>query len=328
MKKSVKISILIASILSAVGLVVSTVGLFLMGFDFSKLNTMPTQTNTHVVTEEFRSISIQTNTADVVFVFSEEEECKVVCQEPEGLTHSVSVEEGLLEGTLVIKVQDTRKWYDHLGISFGEIKVTVYLPYSLFLGDLSIETNTGDVEIPDFFTVRSVDIVTDTGDVSVGNVNVAGNVSIATDTGDVSLNAVGAFGALRVKTNTGDLDCYGGSAASVVAQTNTGKTELQYLTTEGSMFVSANTGNVLLRNTKVGSKLTVVTNTGGVTFDRSDAALISVTTDTGDVTGSLLSEKIFFANSKTGKIQTPKGMSGGECEITTDTGDIILTIAD
>ena len=328
MRKSVKVSILIASILSVVGLVVSTVGLFLMGFDFSKLNTMPTQTNTHVVTEEFRSISIQTNTADVVFVFSEEEECKVVCQEPEGLTHSVSVEEGLLEGTLVIKVQDGRKWYDQIGISWGEIKVTVYLPYSLFLGDLSIETNTGDVEIPDFFTLRSVDIVTDTGDVSVGNVNVAGNVSIATDTGDISLDSLLTFGALRVKTNTGDVDCIGGFAKSIDAKTNTGTMDFQYVETEGAFFASANTGNILLRATEVGSKLTGVTNTGDVTFDRSDAASISVTTDTGDVTGSLLSEKIFFANSKTGKIQTPKGMSGGECEITTDTGDIILTIAD
>ena len=328
MKKSVKISILIASILSVVGLVVCTVGLFLMNFDFSKLNTMPTQTNTHVVTEEFCSISIQTNTADVVFVFSEEEECRVVCQEPEGVTHSVSVEEGLLEGTLVIKVQDTRKWYDHLGISFGEIKVTVYLPYSQFIGDLSIKTNTGDVEIPDFFTVRSVDIVTDTGDVSVGNVNVAGNVSIETETGDISLDSLLTFGALRVKTNTGDVDCIGGFAKSIDAKTNTGTMDFQYVETEGAFFASANTGNILLRATEVGSKLTGVTNTGDVTFDRSDAASISVTTDTGDVTGSLLSEKIFFANSKTGKIQTPKGMSGGECEITTDTGDIIRTIAD
>lgn len=308
MKKSVKVSILIASILSVVGLLTCAAGLFLMGFDFSKLNTMPIQTNTHVVTEEFHSISIQTNTADVVFVFSEEEECRVVCQEPEGLTHSVSVEEGLLEGTLVIKVQDNRKWYDYIGISFGEIKVTVYLPYSQFIGDLSIETNTGDV--------------------SVGNVNVSGNVSIETDTGDLSLNAIIAFGALQIKTNTGDVDCIGGFAKSIDAKTNTGTMDFQYVETEGAFFASANTGNILLRNTKVGSKLTVVTNTGDVTFDRFDAALISVAIDTGDVTGSLLSEKIFFANSQTGKVQVPKGMSGGKCEITTNTGDIILTIAD
>ena len=179
-----------------------------------------------------------------------------------------------------------------------------------------------------FLSLRSADIVTDTGDVSVGTVNVSGNVSIETATGDISLNSLLTFGALKLKTATGDLDCYGGSAASVVAQTNTGKMEFQYLTTEGSMFASVNTGNILLRNTKVGSKLTAVTDTGDVTFDRSDAALISVTTDTGDVTGSLLSEKIFSATSKTGKIQVPKGMRGGECEIATATGDIILTIAD
>ena len=328
MKKSVKISILIASILSIVGFLVCAAGLFLMGFDFSKLNTMPIKTNTYVVTEEFTNISIQTDTADVVFVFSEEEECRVVCQESERLTHSVSVEESLLEGTLVIKVQDSRKWYDHVGISWGETSVTVYLPYSLFIGDLSVKTDTGDVEIPDFFTLRSVDIVTDTGDVSVGNVNVARNVSIATDTGDVSLNAVGAFGALRVKTDTGDVDCLGVLAERLDAKTQTGNLAFEHVEIKGSFFASTDTGDVLLRATEVGSKLTVVTDTGDVTFDRSDAASISVATDTGDVTGSLLSEKIFFANSKTGKVQVPNCTSGGKCEITTDTGDIILTIAD
>ena len=75
MKKKMKVSILIASILSIVGFLVCAAGLFLMDFDFSKLNTMPIKTNTYVVTEEFTNISIQTDTADVVFVFSEEEEC-------------------------------------------------------------------------------------------------------------------------------------------------------------------------------------------------------------------------------------------------------------
>ena len=242
MKKNVKISILIASILCVAGLLICTAGLFLMDFDFSKLNTLPTKTNTHVVTEEFTNISIQTDTADVVFAISEDDSCYVVCNETEKLTHSVRVE----GDTLVIQREDHRKWYDHIGISIVEYSVTVYLPR---------------------FEYANISIETDTGDVSVGNVNVTENVSIETDTGDV-----------------------------------------------------------LLRATEVGNKLTVVTDTGDVTLDRADASSISVTTDTGDVTGTLLSEKIFFAESDTGDIRVPQSMTGGRCEIRTDTGDIEITV--
>ena len=68
------------------------------------------------------------------------------------------------------------------------------------------------------------------------------------------------------------------------------------------------------------------TETGKVTFDRCDAREISVETDTGRVTGTLLSDKIFFAKTDTGDIEVPKSMSGGKCEIETDTGDIKISI--
>ena len=52
-----------------------------------------------------------------------------------------------------------------------------------------------------------------------------------------------------------------------------------------------------------------------------------MTTDTGEVKGTLRSEKIFFTESDTGKISVPKSVTGGRCEITTDTGDIEIEIA-
>ena len=53
---------------------------------------------------------------------------------------------------------------------------------------------------------------------------------------------------------------------------------------------------------------------------------MSVTTDTGDVKGTLLSDKIFFAETKTGRKDVPKTTAGGKCEIKTDTGDIIISV--
>ena len=42
----------------------------------------------------------------------------------------------------------------------------------------------------------------------------------------------------------------------------------------------------------------------------------------------LLSPKIFFTETSTGKVQVPRSLSGGECGITTSTGDIKLEIAE
>lgn len=61
-------------------------------------------------------------------------------------------------------------------------------------------------------------------------------------------------------------------------------------------------------------------------LDRSDAAEIYVRTDTGDVTGSLLTDKIFFAETDTGDIDVPESVEGGKCKIKTDTGDISIKI--
>ena len=63
-----------------------------------------------------------------------------------------------------------------------------------------------------------------------------------------------------------------------------------------------------------------------MTFEGSDAAEIFVQTSTGDVEGSLLSSKVFIANTDTGKVDVPKSITGGRCEITTDTGDIRISV--
>ena len=61
-------------------------------------------------------------------------------------------------------------------------------------------------------------------------------------------------------------------------------------------------------------------------FDGCDAAEITVKTGTGDVTGTLLSDKVFLTETGTGRIDVPKSTVGGRCEINTDTGDIKIDI--
>ena len=50
-------------------------------------------------------------------------------------------------------------------------------------------------------------------------------------------------------------------------------------------------------------------------FDGSDAAEIFVKTTTGNVTFSLLIDKVFITKTDTGNINVPKIADGGKCEI-------------
>lgn len=88
----------------------------------------------------------------------------------------------------------------------------------------------------------------------------------------------------------------------------------------------ASTGNISLNNVLTNEKFSVKTSTGDVKFDHFDAKEIYIKTDTGNVKGNLLTDKVFITNTDTGNVDVPKTVSGGKCEVVTDTGNIKITI--
>ena len=89
---------------------------------------------------------------------------------------------------------------------------------------------------------------------------------------------------------------------------------------------TGSTGKITLNNVVANDLLQIERSTGDVRLENCDAGEIKIKTSTGDVTGTLKSEKIFFASASTGKVRVPKTASGGICEITTSTGDIEIEI--
>lgn len=280
MKSSEKKWIIIAIILIIIGSLIFVGALAALDFDFSRLNTQKYTTNTYEVNDRFENISVNTDTADITFALSDNNECKVVSNETDKVKHSVTVQ----DDTLIIDTVDTRKWYDNIGIFFDNIELVVYLPeaeYSL----LTVETDTGDVTMPEDITFENASIQSDTGDIKWYAL-VSGKLEIETDTGDIELI---------------DVNCLNFNGES-------------------------NTGDISLDSVIAGEGIYIESDTGDVSFDKSDAETIFVETNTGDVCGTLLSEKVFITESSTGEISVPRSADGGMCEISTDTGDIDVTI--
>ena len=321
MNRTTKIWLVTAASLLVFGFVILGLSACAIGGDFSNMSTKKYETNTYDVDEKFDSISVDVDTSKIVFLPSDDGKTKVVCYEEKNMRHSVSVR----EGSLVINSVDTRKWYEHIGVNFDSPKVTVYLPSNEY-SSLTVKGDTGYVDIPDNFTFNNINIKVSTGNVKC-RANVSEEIRVVASTGDVSLEDI-SVGSLSLSLSTGrasasNINCNG----DIIIETSTGNIKLSDTACKSVSLVS-NTGKIELMNVVASEKLDIEIDTGDVVFEKCDAGEVYIESDTGDVKGSFLTDKIIFAETDTGRVDVPKCSSGGRCEISTDTGNIKITIVE
>ena len=320
MRTAAKVWLIIAAVLVVGGMVLFGIVMSAKQWDFTELGSgSKNQINTYRIAETFRSVSMDTDTADIRFVPSADGTCTVECCVSEHEKHTVAV----LNGTLTIRHADEGEWYEHIAIFSETPKITVYLPAGEY-DSLVIKEHTGDIELPETFSFRTVDITASTGDVKTGAS--AERIAIQTSTGDITVENIKAD-TMELSASTGrvtvqSVGCTGGLSICV----STGKTQLTDVSCD-SLTSTGSTGDITLKNTVAAAALSIERSTGDVRFEGCDAAMITVRTSTGDVTGTLLSDKVFLTGTDTGRIDVPKTTVGGKCEITTDTGDIKIGIA-
>ena len=186
MSKTTKIWLITAVSLIVAGGIIFAGVMTVFKWDFKKLSTMEYVTVNHKISGEFRNISITSKTADIELIPSEGSKTSVICYEQEKVRHNVTVK----DGTLVIEISDTRKWYEYIGISFVAPKITVLLPEDTY-GALSVKTGTGNVKIPDNFVFENVNISGSTGNMSY-YAPVSGNLRIKTSTGNIKIDDISA----------------------------------------------------------------------------------------------------------------------------------------
>ncbi len=319
MGRKTKISLVIAASLVVIGSMAFGGAMTVLKWDFTKLSTVQYETNDYEISEDYKDISITTDTADVVFVPSENAKTLVVCHEQNNVKHSVTVQ----DGTLVIAVQDMRKWYEHIGVHFGTPTITVYLPNAEY-GALSVQDSTGSVKIPKDFRFARMDILVSTGSVT-NFASAAEEMHIKTSTGNICVENISA-GALDLSVSTGKITvCDVACRDDITVKGTTGKANLTNVTCR-NLNSKGSTGNMFLENVRATGAFSISRSTGNVKFRGCDAAELLVKTDTGNVTGTLLTDKVFITQSDTGSIDVPKTITGGKCEITTDTGNIKITV--
>ena len=274
MSNKTKVWLVIAILLIIVGAIIFGGMMTVLKWDFSKLSTEKYQTVSYKTADSFENINIDSRTAKIDFVLSDEN--KVECFESKKISHDVYVQ----NGTLTITEKDNRKWYDHIGIFFKTPKITVCLTKTQF-NSLVVKNTTGDINVAKDFsftdaeihlttgdikyfakTEKSLKLHTTTGDIKVSGISPEQLVATLT-TGDITLSNVVASEKLSVKCTTGDVVFEKCDAGEINATTTTGDISGSLLS-EKVFITKTSTGKITVPQTLSGGKCELKTTTGDI----------------------------------------------------------------
>lgn len=285
--------------LIAGGILIALCGMLAMGFDFTRMNTLNFVTNTYDVDEAFSDISVVGAECDIRLLPSEDGTCQVVCTESDRIDHSVEV----VNGTLNITRHDRRSWYMHFGVYWGSMEILVYLPVSE-LGALNATSVSGNIEIPEDFSFETAALQTTSGDITCF-APVKKDLSAGTTSGNIrlggsvceTLSADSTSGSINIS----DVRCLNADAGTV----------------SGSLKLSGVVADEFIRTESV---------SGDIDLYRCDADALILSSTSGDIEGSLLTDKSFDANTTSGDVSLPQTSADTTCEVSTVSGDITFSI--
>lgn len=307
MKTSRKIALIVAAVCILLGGALTLISRPKGGFQSLEFPQATFETKTHAISESFAHICIQEMSTDVRILPAEDNQCRVVCHDREGLTHTVRAS----DGTLTVGCIDSRdKWYEHIGFFWGrdweEAAVTVYLPAQEGVA-LTLQTTSGDISIPEGCAFDEVRLVTTSGEIDFAG-TVSNRLQIKSTSGDVKLDHT-SCSAAEIATASGDMEVSNLNADTLAFRTASGEMALSAVQVHGMAELEAISGDI--------------------TFDRTDVGDLCIQTVSGDVRGSLLSLKNFMTHTTSGSVHVPApNTSAVLCEITTTSGDIWITVPD
>lgn len=360
MKKAKKIAIIVAVSMIAVGFVSIVGSLAFVRFDATKLNTMEWETKTYAVEDSFTNISVQGGDATVSLVPATDGNCKVVCTENEVIYDKVAV----VDNTLMIERVDESKWYNNIGLHFGEIEITVYLPESEYEA-LFIDNSSGRIDVQGDFTFAEAEVMNSSGKIEFtadvngalkientsGGIYVGDNsvesLSVKGTSGSIEVMNVVAMGDVEVNGSSGGIDVSKVECANLSVANSSGSLRLSEIVANGDVNVEGTSGGVHIDDVEcanlTGSNssgkinctdviatgdINLKNSSGGIALEACDAANLKLSATSGSIRGTLLTEKIFQADATSGSVDVPKTTSGGVCEVTTTSGSIKMSIVE
>lgn len=301
MKKSRKITVIIAVCLIAVGFIAALTAAMMKGFNFTELNTMRIETKTYEIKEDFNDIIIQSTNSEIDFVLSMDDQCKVVCRQADSMANSVIAQDGELK----IIQKDSRKWYDYFGFNFSKnASLTIYLPKKEY-NSLALKTVSADALVPEELVFNEAQLASTSGDITF-MANAKNKLLLKSTSGDVIAENISG-NLVEAKTTSGEIFLSDISSSEIRANSTSGDIKISSSTAENYAQLESTSGSVII--------------------DGFDAEDLVIKTVSGNAKGTLLTPKDFTTNTVSGRIRVPSSQSGaGRCKISTTSGNISIEI--
>ena len=276
MRKSTKIWHIVASSLTLLGALIFACTMMTANWDFTKLSTVKYETKSYEISEYFKNVSIDTTTANITILPTDEPVCRVECYEQTGIIHTVKV----VDETLEIITTDSREWHDYIDINFDTPTITLYLPEANYV-TVSASTSTGDINVENI-TPSILSCSVTTGRITAKNVTCTGSArfKVSTgntfvenlrcsvfssngNTGDVTVKNVIAEEEFEIYRSTGDVRFTACDAPEICIETDTGDITGTWLTPK-TFVIKNDTGKVDVPSSKSGGKCSIKTSTGDI----------------------------------------------------------------
>lgn len=325
MKKSVKITCIIAASCIVLGLLILLGVSVKFGFDYRNLNTTTAEVKTYAVEQAFENIDIHSLSNNVELSVADGEQCKVVCTETARTACTASVE----NGTLTVTQKDTRRWYEHFGMYWAssdmpEMKIEVFLPRQEYQ-DLSVTTQSGDIWVGEPFIFETADLSTTSGNIDF--FSAVNNISLHSTSGNITCQKISMATSIEAETTSGNVDLGKISTVDLSARTTSGNLNLFEIYATGDVVLESTSGISQLEKVTAKS-FTITTTSGDVWLRDSDADTLHIQSNSGCVKGNLLSKKNFEVSTTSGEVDVPHPSrydeNTGICTVTTTSGDITL----
>lgn len=211
------------------------------------------------------------------------------------------------DGKCKVECHDQAEARHTVEIESGELKITFVDSRKWYdrIEVMNLDFSHITIYLPDSFS-GEISVEATTGDVSVKNLSPK-DLEIDLTTGDILVENVSCKGNIEIDLSTGETMLKGVKCASLLSE--------------------GGTGDMTLENVIAQGKFEIERTTGDVKFTRCDADEIRFETNTGDVIGSFLTDKNIIPQTSTGEIIVPSSKTGEKCQITTNTGDIRISIS-
>ena len=313
-----KYALITAAVCLGVGLLLLLTALCLTGFDLSRLEAASLKARTMTLAEEIHTIEIHDIANDISIIPSPDGQCRVHYSESDTSSYLIQVQ----DGKLYIENQDTRKWYQRIGIQVSrpatlvvELPTEESVPYDA----LTVQTVSGDICVGDdlFFTQSTLNSTS--GDIRFQAR--ASGVLAAVDTTVMRLYAETVSGEICIAC-----DDSGGYGSSIAVKSTSGDITLSGLRTD-ELSARTTSGDISVCNARVNSRATLQSVSGDLSMENVHMDTAALQSVSGDIHLVLLTLMDFDAQTTSGRIKLPgSNPTAGLCELTTTSGDIEVVL--